>query len=42
MPEAQRMTLAAGHIGMMAGSRATAMLYKPLTKWLKETLTEIN
>lgn len=42
MPGAQRMTLAAGHIGMMAGSRAPAMLYKPLTKWLKETLGKIN
>ena len=42
IPEAQRMTLAAGHIGMMAGSRAPAMHYKPLTKWLKETLGEIN
>ena len=42
MPGAERMILAAGHIGMMAGSRAPVMLYKPLTKWLKETLTEIN
>ena len=42
IPEAQRMTLAAGHISMMAGSRASAMHYKPLTKWLKETLGEIN
>ncbi|MAF95226.1 MAG: poly-beta-hydroxybutyrate polymerase [Rhodospirillaceae bacterium] len=42
IPEAERMILAAGHIGMMAGSRAPAMLYKPLTKWLKETLTEVK
>ncbi len=42
IPGAERTSLAAGHIGMMAGGRATAMLYKPLTKWLKETLTEVK
>jgi len=42
IPGAERMTLAAGHIGMMAGGRAETMLYRPLTKWLRQALTEIN
>ncbi len=42
IPGAERKILAAGHIGMMAGGRAETMLYKPLTKWLRQALTKTN
>ncbi len=34
IPNAESWTLAAGHIGMVAGSRAPKMLYEPLARWL--------
>jgi len=39
IPGALTKNIAAGHIGMMTGSRAKAGLYQPLTKWLQQTLT---
>ncbi len=36
IPGAESWTLAAGHIGMVAGSRAPKMLYEPLAEWLKK------
>ncbi|NQU60783.1 MAG: alpha/beta fold hydrolase [Rhodospirillales bacterium] len=42
IPGADSMTLKAGHIGMVAGSQAPALLYKPLTNWLRKTLTKIK
>jgi poly(3-hydroxyalkanoate) synthetase len=42
IPGALTKSIAAGHIGMMTGSRAKAGLYQPLTKWLQQTLTVIN
>jgi polyhydroxyalkanoate synthase len=39
MPGARSLVLPAGHIGMVAGSRARAMLYAPLARWLDRTLT---
>ncbi len=36
IPGAESWTLAAGHIGMVAGSRALKMLYEPLARWLKK------
>ncbi len=38
IPGAKAMTLAAGHIGMVAGRRAPAMLYGPLARWLDKAL----
>ena len=35
IPGAESWTLAAGHIGMVAGSRAPKMLYEPLARWLE-------
>ncbi|MDA1089842.1 MAG: alpha/beta fold hydrolase [Proteobacteria bacterium] len=42
IPGATRKSLAAGHIGMVAGGRAKTILYKPLGQWLCKTLTEVN
>jgi len=42
IPGAERTSLAAGHIGMVAGGRARTMLYKPLGQWLRKALTEIK
>jgi len=42
IPGADSLTLGVGHIGMVAGSRAPTQLYKPLTKWLRKTLTKIK
>ena len=39
IPGSERMSMAAGHIGMVAGGRARTMLYQPLGKWLAKTLT---
>jgi polyhydroxyalkanoate synthase len=36
IPGAESWTLAAGHIGMVAGSRAAKMLYEPLARWLRD------
>ena len=41
IPGAERTSLAAGHIGMVAGGRARTMLYKPLSQWLRKTLMDI-
>lgn len=38
VPRAERWSLAAGHIGMVAGGRAERTLYAPLAGWLKSTL----
>jgi poly[(R)-3-hydroxyalkanoate] polymerase subunit PhaC len=35
MPNVERMTPPLGHIGMVVGSRAEAMLWGPLAEWLK-------
>jgi polyhydroxyalkanoate synthase len=40
IPGAERTSLAAGHIGMVAGGRARAMLFKPLSLWLRKTLMD--
>jgi polyhydroxyalkanoate synthase len=32
---AVRHELAAGHVGMVVGSKARAMLWEPLTEWLR-------
>jgi polyhydroxyalkanoate synthase len=37
LPNAQTLTVAAGHIGMVAGGRAVRQLYAPLVRWLAET-----
>ncbi len=42
IPGAERKILAAGHIGMVAGGRAETILYKPLSQWLRKTLTEVK
>ena len=34
LPRARRRTVAAGHIGMVAGGRAAGLLYRPLADWL--------
>jgi len=34
LPRADVMKLNAGHIGMVAGSKAVSLLYKPLAKWI--------
>ncbi len=39
IPGATAMRLKAGHIGMVAGGRARAMLYEPLARWLADALT---
>ena len=38
LPNAEALAVAAGHIGMMAGSRAERGLYRPLARWLRDTL----
>ena len=42
LPGATHRTIAAGHIGMVCGSRARNSLYEPLSLWLNETLTKIK
>lgn len=42
LPNAVAKTVGAGHIGMVAGSRARTTLYEPLSLWLNQTLTEIK
>lgn len=42
IPKAEQTTLLAGHIGMVAGSRAEEILFKPLAQWLRKTLTKVN
>jgi polyhydroxyalkanoate synthase subunit PhaC len=39
IPKAQHWTINAGHIGMVAGSKAHSSLYEPLSGWLKDTLS---
>jgi len=39
IPNAERLTLPAGHIGMVAGGRADTLLYQPLSQWLCKILT---
>lgn len=34
LPRAEMLRLNAGHIGMVAGSKATTLLYKPLADWI--------
>lgn len=36
LPRAETRMIAAGHIGMVAGSQARALLYEPLAAWLHE------
>jgi polyhydroxyalkanoate synthase subunit PhaC len=38
LPHCQCLKIKAGHIGMVAGSRARGSLYAPLAKWLDKTL----
>ena len=38
LPRVEALSVPAGHIGMMAGSRAEAGLYQPLARWLGEIL----
>ncbi len=38
LPHCQCLKIKAGHIGMVAGSRARGSLYTPLAKWLDKTL----
>ncbi len=42
IPDAETITLAAGHIGMMTGGRAKTLVHRPIAKWLHQTLTEIK
>jgi len=37
--QAEQWTLPAGHIGMVAGSRAPTALYGPLARWLADAAT---
>jgi len=39
LPRARLVEVAAGHIGMVAGSRARDLLQRPLATWLSENLT---
>jgi polyhydroxyalkanoate synthase len=38
LPNAERWTLAAGHIGMVAGGAAPSLLFRPLAQWLKAAM----
>ncbi len=40
LPKAKTLEVKAGHIGMVAGSRAKKVLFDPLTEWLHENLDE--
>ena len=38
LPDPNCLKIKAGHIGMVAGSRAKASLYDPLAEWLESTI----
>jgi hypothetical protein len=41
-PNAGVLTIAAGHIGVVAGGHARSILYEPLNLWLDQTLPKIK